>query len=179
MTFMVVAKLFERCASPDLRKFYFLARYGGQCRSDVGVCEWEHFDFENKMVFVSQIKTGNRIWAPLPQCLIDEMATWARDGKYVVMSPKKKGEPWAATSITNEMIQTTKDLGFQTVDSKGKPRFYSPHGLRHLCGVELAYAGGSDAQIASILGHTTMKHGANLSQASQPVDAGVRRPEHP
>jgi integrase len=74
-----------------------------------------------------------------------------------VMSPKKMGEPWAATSITNEIIQTTKELGFQTTDSKGKPRFYSPHGLRHLCGIELAHAGASDPQIAAVLGHSTMK----------------------
>jgi len=49
----------------------------------------------------------------------------------------RKGEPWAHTSITNEIIVTTRELGFQTTDSKGKPRSYSPHGLRHLCGIEL------------------------------------------
>jgi hypothetical protein len=54
---------------------------------------------------------------------------------------EEKGEAWAHTSITNEIIVTTRDLGFQTTDSKGKPRFYSPHGLRHLCGIELAHAG--------------------------------------
>jgi integrase len=95
-------------------------------------------------VFVSQIKTGNRIWVPLSDRLIEEMATWKRNRKFVVMSPKKRGEPWARTSITNEMIATTRGLGFQTTDSKGKPRFYSPHGLRHLCGIELAHAGASD-----------------------------------
>jgi hypothetical protein len=29
-----LCKLFEKCASKDLRKFYFLGRYGGQRRSD-------------------------------------------------------------------------------------------------------------------------------------------------
>jgi integrase len=152
-----LCKAFEKYASKDLRRFYFLGRYGGQRRSDLGVCEWDHFDFEANTISVTQIKTGNRILVPLPKLLREEMKTWKRDGKYVVMSPKKKGEPWAATSITNEMIQTTKDCGFSTTDSKGSPRYYSPHGLRHLCGIELAHAGASDPQIAAVLGHSTMK----------------------
>jgi hypothetical protein len=43
--------------------------------------------------------------------------------RFVVMSPKNKGEPWAHTSITNKIIVTTRDLGFQTMESKGKPRY--------------------------------------------------------
>jgi integrase len=152
-----LCRLFERDASVPLRKFYFLGRYGGQRRSDLGPCEWDHFDFSANTISVTQIKTGNRILVPLPERLREEMLRWDHDGKYVVMSPKKKGEPWAATSITNEMIVTTRALGFQTADSKGNPRYYSPHGLRHLCGIELAHAGASDPQIAAVLGHSTMK----------------------
>jgi integrase len=64
---------------------------------------------------------------------------------------------WEETSLTNELNRVTRELGFVTTDSKGKPRCYSPHGLRHLCGVELAHAGASDRQIAAVLGHSTMK----------------------
>jgi integrase len=152
-----LCRLFEKRASLDLRKFYFLGRYGGQRRSDLAATEWKHFDFKANTMFVKQIKTDNRILVPLPKPLRDEMQTWKREGDHVVMSPKKRGEPWADTSITNEMIVTTRNLGFQTTDSKGKPRFYSPHGLRHLCGIELAHAGASDPQIAAVLGHSTMK----------------------
>jgi integrase len=94
--------------------------------------------------------------------------TWKRDDKYVVMNPKKQGEPWARSSITNEMIATTRNLGFQTADSEGKPRFYSPHGLRDLCGIELAHAGASGPQIAAVLGHSTLKQVQTYrAQASQ------------
>ena len=41
--------------------------------------------------------------------------------------------------------------------SNGAPRFYSPHGLRHLCGIELAHSGASEQQIAAVLGHASMK----------------------
>jgi integrase len=62
----------------------------------------------------------------------------------------------------------TRDLGFVAEDSKGRPRYYSPHGLRHLCGVEPAHAGASDRQIAAVLGHTTMKQvGVYVAQAQQ------------
>jgi integrase len=152
-----LCKLVEKCASPDIRKFYFLGRYTGQRRSDLAEIEWEHFDFDANTMFVMQLKTRARIWVPLPEALRLELDRWERAGRYVVMSPKKQGEAWAHTSITNEIIVTTRDLGFQTTDSKGKPRFYSPHGLRHLCGIELAHAGASDNQIAAVLGHSTLK----------------------
>jgi integrase len=73
------------------------------------------------------------------------------------MSSKAPGKPWRETSLTNEFIRVTRELGFSTTDSKGEPRYYSPHGLRHLCGVELAHAGASDRQIAAVLGHSTLK----------------------
>jgi integrase len=77
-------------------------------------------------------------------------------------------EPWEETSLTNELNRVTRNLGFVTSDSKGKPRYYSPHGLRHLSGVELAHAGASDRQIAAVLGHSTMKQVAiYVAQAQQ------------
>jgi integrase len=107
--------------------------------------------------FVAQIKTGARIWVPMPKALRDYLETWPRRGDHIVMSTKTPGQPWRETSLTNEIIRVTRDLGFSTTDSKGEPRFYSPHGLRHLCGVELAHAGASDRQIAAVLGHSTLK----------------------
>jgi hypothetical protein len=71
------------------------------------------------------------------------------------MSPK--GDRHAKTSITNLICGITVELGYTTIDSKGKKRGYSPHGLRHLCGGELAEAGCSNRQIMSVLGHLTEK----------------------
>jgi integrase len=97
------------------------------------------------------------------------------------MSPKVVGKPWEETSVTNEIIRVTRELGFSTTDSKGEPRYYSPHGLRHLCGIELAHAGASDRQIAAVLGHSTMKQVETyVRQATQVVlarDAQRKRDE--
>ena len=114
------------------------------------------FRSRNEM-FVAQIKTGARIWVPMPKPLLAYLETWPRRGRYIVMSPKTPGAPWRETSLTNEFTRVTRELGFSTADSKGEPRHYSPHGLRHLCGVELAHAGASDRQIAAVLGHSTLK----------------------
>jgi integrase len=113
-------------------------------------------------------KTSARIWVPMPKRLIEHLKTRARKGDYIVMSPTSSGMPWRETSLTNELNRITRELGFTTTDSKGSPRFYSPHGLRHLCGVELAHAGASDRQIAAVLGHSTMKQVATyVAQAQQ------------
>jgi integrase len=97
------------------------------------------------------------------------------------MSPKTPGAPWRETSLTNEFIRVTRELGFSTTDSKGEPRYYSPHGLRHLCGVELAHAGASDRQIAAVLGHSTLKQlQVYVKQAEQRIlarDAQRKRDE--
>jgi integrase len=119
-------------------------------------------------MFVKQLKTNARIWVPMPKRLRNYLENWKRTGDYIVMSPKNPGRPWEETSLTNELNRVTRDLGFVTTDSKGKPRYYSPHGLRHLCGVELAHAGASDRQIAAVLGHSTMKQVAiYVAQAQQ------------
>jgi integrase len=161
---------FETYRHPELVTFYYLARYTGQRRSDLVNMQWDHIDeIRNEMV-VAQIKTGARIWVPMPKPLRDYLETWPRRGLYIVMSTKTLGAPWRETSLTNEFIRVTRELGFSTADSKGEPRYYSPHGLRHLCGVELAHAGASDRQIAAVLGHSTLKQvQAYVKQAEQRI----------
>jgi integrase len=148
----------------DAVTFYHLARYTGQRRSDLVNMEWSHIDPARSAMFVAQIKTSARIWVPMPKRLLAYLDTLPRTGKYIVTSAKTGGA-WLPTSVTNEFNRMTQALGFLPRDGDGKPmvdvkgnrRTYSPHGLRHLCGVELAHAGATDPQIAAVLGHSTMK----------------------
>jgi integrase len=156
---------FERLENRDLVTFYYLARYTGQRRSDLANMRWEHI--AGGEMFVAQEKTGARIWVPMPARLRDYLSAWPRTGPYIVMSPKRDGQPWRETSITNEIKKATLKLGFTTTDSKGARRGYSPHGLRHLCGKELAEAGASDRQIGAVLGHATMKMVAVYVKAAE------------
>jgi len=153
-----LCRAFEQIDNADMVAFYHLARFTGQRRSDLVNMAWEHIDPQRDEMFVAQIKSGNRIWVPMPKRLIGYLDTLPKRGPLIVPSPKNLGEPYRQTSVTNEFIKITRDqLGFATTDSKGEPRYYSPQGLRHLCGVELAHAGASDRQIAAVLGHATLK----------------------
>ena len=135
----------------DAVTFYYLARYTGQRRSDLVNMEWSHIDAARDAMFVAQIKTSARIWVPMPKRLLAYLDTLPRAGRFIVTSAKTRGA-WLPTSVTNEFNRMTQALGFLPTDGDGKPlvdakgnrRTYSPHGLRHLCGVELAHAGATD-----------------------------------
>jgi integrase len=164
---LALCRAFEGHRNDDAVTFYFLARYTGQRRSDLVNMEWDHINPATNEMFVGQIKTGARIWVPMPKRLRDYLDTLPHTGKFIVTSAKT-GQAWLPTSVTNEFNRITRELGFTTTDSTGKLRTYSPHGLRHLCGVELAHAGASDRQIAAVLGHSTLKQVATyVAQAEQ------------
>ncbi len=146
---------FEAQPHARMRTFYFLARYTGQRRGDCCDMEWSDFNQTTREMFVMQEKTGTKLWVPAPQRLLDYLKTVPRESDYILTSPR--GGSYRATSVTNIVCTITADLGFSTTDSKGKTRGYSPHGLRHLCGGELAEAGCSTRQIMSVLGHLTEK----------------------
>ena len=157
---------FESQPHERMRTFYFLARYTGQRRGDVCTMKWSDFNQATNEMHVVQEKTGTRLWVPAPQRLLDYLRTIPQGSDYILTSPK--GGAYRATSITNLVCRITADLGFSTVDSKGRRRGYSPHGLRHLCGGELAEAGCSTRQIMSVLGHLMEKQAARyVEQANR------------
>jgi integrase len=172
-----LCRKFEALENRDLVTFYYLARYTGQRRSDLAQMRWD--DIAGDEMYVAQIKTSAKIWVPMPKLLRDYLADWPKRGPFIVMSSKGRSKPtaWRETSITNQFIKATKALGFETTDSKGEPRFYSPHGLRHLCGVELSLAGATAEQIAAVLGHASVRQTEiYIRQAEQRVLArGAQR----
>jgi integrase len=162
-----LCKAFEAQAHKRMVTFYMLARFTGQRRGDCCEMKWSDFNQATREMYVAQEKTGTKVWVPAPQRLLDYLRTLPRESDYILTSPK--GGPYRATSVTNLVCDITEALGFKTTDSKGKVRGYSPHGLRHLCGAELAEAGCSTRQIMSILGHLTEK------QAVRYVEQANRR----
>jgi integrase len=67
-----LCRAFETYPHRELVTFYFLARYAGQRRSDLVNMRWDHIDTVRNEMFVAQIKTGARIWVPMPQRLSSE-----------------------------------------------------------------------------------------------------------
>ena len=151
--------------------FYFLARYTGQRRGDCCDMQWTDFNQASSEMYVVQEKIGTRLWVPAPRRLLDYLSAIEREGDHILMS--SKGDRYRATSVTNIVCGITAELGYRFTDSKGKVRGYSPHGLRHLCGSELAEAGCSTRQIMSVLGHLTEKQAVRYVE-----QANVRRMAH-
>jgi len=163
---------FEAQPHQRMVTFYMLARYTGQRRGDCCDMKWSDFNQATREMHVTQEKTGTRLWVPAPQRLLDYLRTLPHASHYILASPATGGA-YRATSVTNLVCGITAKLGFTTTDSKGKKRGYSPHGLRHLCGGELAEAGCSTRQIMSVLGHLQEK------QAQRYVEqANKRRMAH-
>ncbi len=94
-----LCRKFETYQHPELLTFYYLARYTGQRRSDLVNMQWDHIDEIRNEMFVAQIKTGARIWVPMPKPLRDYLENWPRRGLYIVMSTKTLGAPWRETSL--------------------------------------------------------------------------------
>ena len=158
---------FEKQDHERMRTFYMLGRYTGQRRGDCCDMRKRDLNLATSEMYVMQEKTGTKIWVPCPQRLLDYLApvlATLDDDDCILQSPKGGG--YRATSVTN--IVCTAALGFKTTDSKGKVRGYSPHGLRHLCGAELAESGCTTREIMSVLGHLTEKEAARyVAQADR------------
>jgi integrase len=113
-------------------------RYTGQRRSDIVQMTWSRFD--GTAIELVQEKTGTFVWVPWHPTLKKKLAQVERVSPYTLTS--ELGGPYRATSITNMVCQACAECGFPE---------YSPHGLRHLAGAELAVAGCSMHEIMSIL----------------------------
>ena len=147
-------KAIEALPNERLHLAYHLLRYTGQRRSDIVQMTWANF--EGNAIQLVQEKIGTYVWVPTHPILRAVLERTERSGLYILMS--ERGAPFRACSVTNMVCNTCADLGYPG---------YSPHGLRHLAGAELAEAGASMNEIMSILGHLTESEAANYVQQAQ------------
>jgi integrase len=145
---------FEALPHPRLVLAYDLMRYTGQRRSDIVQMTWKRFD--GTAIELVQEKTGTFVWVPCHPILKTKLAQVERKRPYILTT--KRGTPFKAGSVTKMIGLACEELGFPG---------YSPHGLRHLAGAELAEAGCSMHEIMSILGHLTEKEAAGYVKQAQ------------
>ena len=145
---------FEALPHPRLVLAYDLMRYTGQRRSDIVQMTWKRFD--GKAIELVQEKTGTYVWLPCHPTLAKKLARVERTAPYILTT--ERGRPFKAGSVTQMMGLCCKELGYPG---------YSPHGLRHLAGSELAEAGCSMHEVMSILGHLTEREAAGYVKQAQ------------
>ncbi len=115
----------------------------GQRGGDAVKATWT--DIEGPGINVRQNKTGAEIWVPFTKAFHQKIKNRSRTGLYI-LAPSY-GERWNLDTLRHEVQQQVETLGY-----KG----FTLHGLRYNAASNLAEAGCSAKQIASITGHKTL-----------------------
>lgn len=71
--------------------------------------------------------------------------------KALTIAYNQRGHPWKVRALNQAVTR----LAIALAETKRARPNLTPHGLRHARGLELAYAGASDAEIMAQLEHTT------------------------
>jgi integrase len=149
---------FEAMTDPEWSAVYMLLRYTGQRAGDCAKMRWADFNEARGEILVVQQKTGKKIAVPCHQRLRGFLATLPRKTNTILAS-KRGGRQMHADAITRIIGKLTTRFGFAG---------YSPHGLRHLAGCELAEAGCTARQVAAVLGHSNDRQAQHyMAQADE------------
>lgn len=121
-----------------------LALGTGQRASDLTRMKWS--DVEDDGIWVTQNKTGVRLWIPFTASLRATLRAMPRQSLHYILSDKF-GRQVRYDLIQKKILKIKKTLGLEE---------YSLHGLRYSAAGELAEAGCTDHQIAAITGHKSL-----------------------
>lgn len=144
----LLVKFEEHCTEQELhleRVIYELCIGTGQRIGDVCEMKWEQFT-EDGYMQVLQEKTGTFIELYCPQRLQDTLASWPREGRYVL-----RGER------TEHLSKRRAQSLIQNVRKQIGAEKYVIHGWRYNAAKELAETGATDAEIQSVTGHLTVE----------------------
>lgn len=127
-----------------LRRVILLALYTGQRRGDLVRLAWSNYDGER--IRLTQSKTRTSLVIPVHPVLKTAMDTWDRQATTILVNAR--GRPWRADSLSAGLRYALDVLGF--------PEDANIHGVRKLAATNLAEAGCSAHEIASITGHQSL-----------------------
>jgi integrase len=140
-----------------LRRVVVLARYTGQRRGDLCALPWSAYD--GATIRLVQQKTGEPLVLPAHPELKAELDRWRGELKpeksaSIIALPSATiltntlGRPWKPQHLSHELPVALARIGISPD--------LNVHGLRKLAATELADAGCSTHEIASITGHRTL-----------------------
>lgn len=127
-----------------LRRLVMMALYTGQRRGDLCRMAWSNYD--GVRIRVSQGKTGTPLVIPVHPALKTAMDGWPRVATTILVN--SQGRPWKPDNVSAGLKHALARLGF--------PVGWNVHGLRKLAATNLAEAGCSASEIASITGHKSL-----------------------
>jgi len=127
-----------------LRRLVLLALYTGQRRGDLCRLAWSNYD--GTRIRLTQSKTGKPLVIPVHQTLKAAMDGWEQQATTILVNAR--GWPWKPGTASHGMKLA--------IDRLGLPAGWNIHGLRKLAAANLAEAGCSALEIASITGHKSL-----------------------
>lgn len=131
-------------ARPPLQRAIKLALFTGQRIGDL--IRWKWSDYRNGMLYLQQEKTGAPVCIPVYPALAELLASMPRTDETILTGPR--GKRWADRSTLAGMWRTAlRKAGL----ADGEKRFHDLRGTAVTC---LADMGCTEAQIASITGHS-------------------------
>jgi integrase len=128
-------------ASPQLKLAFMLALWSGQRQGDLLRLPWSSYD--GKRIRLQQSKTGARVEFPAAEPLRALLDTTPR--KSPIILTQKSGAPWTADGFRSSWKKAMAKSGINGLTF---------HDLRGTAVTRLAIAGCTEAQIASITGHS-------------------------
>lgn len=130
-----------------LRRPVVLALYTGQRRGDLVRLAWSAYD--GQRIRVRQQKTGAALMVPAHPALKAELDAWRAVTQSTLMLVNKFGRAWRPSNLS-------KQLGEALAKIDGFPAGRNIHGLRKLAAANMAQAGCTLHEIASITGHKSL-----------------------
>ena len=127
-----------------LARVVILARYTGQRRGDLCTMGWSAYD--GATIRLVQQKTGAPLVLPAHPVLKTHLDAWPRVAATILTD--KRGRPWKPIDLSHALPAAMARIGLSDD--------LNVHGLRKLAAAELADAGCSVHEIASITGHTSL-----------------------
>jgi integrase len=138
------ADLAEAQLPPHLMRVVVLARYTGQRRGDLCAMGWSAYD--GQKIRLVQQKTGAPLVLPVHPVLKANLDAWPRVAATVLTDAR--GRPWKPQDLSHALPIALVRVGLSND--------LNVHGLRKLAAAELADAGCSVHEIASITGHKSL-----------------------
>ncbi|WP_251134542.1 tyrosine-type recombinase/integrase [Falsiruegeria litorea] len=130
-------------------RIFDLALGTGHRASDLTRMEWSHI--EDGGIWVTQNKTSKRLWIPIPTSHAETLRNVPLSLSYIPCG--EHGRKLNYDQIQKAMITERKILGLQA---------QTLHGLRYSAASELAEAGCTDHQTATITGHESLSMVQNI-----------------
>jgi integrase len=157
------------------RTIFALLLYTGQRVSDVARMSWKDVSPDGESIYVTQDKTGTKLWLALHGDLLAALAAWPRQDAAIVSTAW--GKPFTTKGLGNKMADA--------FDAAGLPKRCVTHGLRKAAARRLAEAGCSTKEIAAVTGHRSLAEverytkGADQRLLNQAANSRLKSRERP